>query len=104
MVSEVNAEENDVIAKFLHYYGPSASFFWSHMEYDCAISIICHIAIAEPPKTMAGRTYSSLKNTPVLKSWKKFKFDAIVFEIFFIVNFVTFSIETNIINIHILCD
>lgn len=57
MVSEVNAEEDDVIVKFLHPHGPSASFFWPQREDVCAVPITHLIAIVEPPKTMTGRTY-----------------------------------------------
>ncbi|GBM94862.1 hypothetical protein AVEN_141441-1, partial [Araneus ventricosus] len=39
MVSEVNAEEEDVTVKFLHPNGPSLSFFWPNREDVCAVPI-----------------------------------------------------------------
>ncbi|GBM96843.1 hypothetical protein AVEN_94036-1 [Araneus ventricosus] len=57
MVSEVNAEEEDVTVKFLHPNGPSLSFFWPNREDVCAVPIPHIIAIVKPPKTMTGRTY-----------------------------------------------
>ncbi|GBN71476.1 hypothetical protein AVEN_173498-1 [Araneus ventricosus] len=57
MVSEVNAEEEDVTVKFLHPNGPSLSFFGPNREDVCAVPIPHIIAIVKPPKTMTGRTY-----------------------------------------------
>jgi len=57
MVSEVNAEEEDVTVKFLHPHGPSPSFFWPEREDTCEVLITHVIAIVNPPKTMTGRTY-----------------------------------------------
>ncbi|GBM39738.1 hypothetical protein AVEN_208641-1 [Araneus ventricosus] len=57
MVSEVNAEDEDVTVKFLHPNGPSLSFFWPNREDVCAVPIPHIIAIVKPPKIMTGRTY-----------------------------------------------
>lgn len=43
--------------QFLHPAGPSLSFHWPKQEDICPVPIPHMLATAEPPQTLAGRTY-----------------------------------------------
>ena len=60
VLTDVDPENHDVLAKFLHPYFPSVLFHW-HSKMICAGFLIFTLCIISTPTTATGRQYNILQ-------------------------------------------